>query len=149
MKFVGQTAVNDICSIRLGRRSCLHGWPSCHGLMSATLARAVAIFLPPPPPPQKSANKVSVLLFSFFLHFYLFLLGRVPWLASRYWTMLVKQILNKWKNLKKKVFRPNKKWSLLQLTRPTVFWSADQTLFFDFASDTFRHRSVRGQLRGR
>ena len=44
---------------------------------------------------------------------------------------------------------PNKKRSLLRLTRPTVFWSADRTLFFDFASDTFWRRSVRGQLRRR
>ena len=28
------------------------------------------------------------------------------------------------------LFRPNKKRSLLRLTRPTVFWSADRTLFF-------------------
>ena len=32
---------NDICSTQLGRWGCLRGWPS---LMSATLARAVAIF---------------------------------------------------------------------------------------------------------
>ena len=47
------------------------------------------------------------------------------------------------------ILRPNKKRSLLRLTRPTVFWSADRTLFFDFASDTFWRRSVRGQLRRR
>ena len=35
---------NDVCSTRLGRWSSSRGWPSCHGLMSATLARAVAIF---------------------------------------------------------------------------------------------------------
>ena len=45
--------------------------------------------------------------------------------------------------------RPNKKRSLLRLTRPTVCWSADRTLFFDFASDTFWRRTVRGQLRRR
>ena len=45
--------------------------------------------------------------------------------------------------------RPNKKRSLLRLTRPTVVWSADRTLFSDFASDTFWRRSVRGQLRRR
>ena len=45
--------------------------------------------------------------------------------------------------------RPNKKRSLLRLTWPTVFWSADRTLFFDFASDTFLRRSVRRQLRRR
>ena len=49
----------------------------------------------------------------------------------------------------KVVTRPNKKRSLLWLTRPTVFWSADRTLFSDFASDTFCRRSVRGQLRRR
>ena len=35
---------NDIFSTQLGRWSCSHGWPSCHGLMSATLAWAVTIF---------------------------------------------------------------------------------------------------------
>ena len=50
---------------------------------------------------------------------------------------------------RKNFIRPNKKRSLLRLTRPTVFWSADRTLFFDFASDTFWRRSVRGQLRCR
>ena len=49
--------------------------------------------------------------------------------------------------LHQKYIGPNKKRSLLRLTRPTVFWSADRTLFFDFASDTFWRRSVRGQLR--
>ena len=47
------------------------------------------------------------------------------------------------------LIRPNKKRSLLRLTRPTVFWSADWTLFFDFASDSFWRRSVRGQLHHR
>ena len=47
------------------------------------------------------------------------------------------------------MLRPNKKRSLLRQTRPIVFWSADWTLFFDFASDTFWRRSVRGQLRRR
>ena len=32
VKFVGQTAENDICSTGLGRRSGLGGGPSCHGL---------------------------------------------------------------------------------------------------------------------
>ena len=62
MKFVGQTAENDICSTRLGRRSCLHGRPSCHGLMSAKLPRAVAIF-----PRAKKPLKASFVLLFFFL----------------------------------------------------------------------------------
>ena len=40
----GKTVENDICSTQLGRQSCSRGWPSCHGLMSKTHARAVAIF---------------------------------------------------------------------------------------------------------
>ena len=45
---------NDIFSTQLGRWSCSRGWPSCHGLMSATLAWAVAIFSS-----RKKAQKIT------------------------------------------------------------------------------------------
>ena len=44
MRPQGKAAQNNICSTQLGRRICSHDRPSCHDRMSATLARAVAIF---------------------------------------------------------------------------------------------------------
>ena len=41
-----------------------------------------------------------------------------------------KEVQNSYiKKKKKKKIRPSKKRSLLQLTRPNVFWSADRVLF--------------------
>ena len=44
---------NDICLTHLGQRSCSGTWLSCHGLMSAALARAVTIF-----PRAKKCKKI-------------------------------------------------------------------------------------------
>ena len=112
-----QTAENDVSSIRLGRQSCLHGWRSCHGLMSATLARAVARFSCA----KKKAQRKF--LFSFFLCFFIFpssFWRRVPRLAASYWPILVKQILNQWMNLKKRVllFRPNQTGDSAETVKP-------------------------------
>ena len=89
-----------IYSTRLGRRSCSRGWPSCH---AATLAWAVAIFSR-----KESFCSPFFFLSSFFASSFW---RRVPRLAPSCWTILVKQILNKWMNLKKKLlyfFAPNR-----------------------------------------
>ena len=45
---------NDIYATQLERWSCSRGWPSCHGLMFATLARAVTIICP-----RKKAQNIT------------------------------------------------------------------------------------------
>ena len=114
MKFVGQTAENDICSTRLGQRSCLRGTPSCHGLMSAKLPWAVAIFSR-----AKRNLKASFVLLFFFLSSFFpsSFWRRVTRLTPSYWTILVKQILNQWMNLRKSAikyytFSPKPDWRL-------------------------------------
>ena len=72
---------------------------------------------------QKNKLKESFCsrFFSFFLHFSSCFWRRVPRLAPSYWPILVKQILNQWMNLKKRVFilfRPNQTGDSAETVKP-------------------------------